>query len=137
MTETVKLNSEQYTFINKFKESDEDRLYGALQHALYAIIQENTASEKLEDWLFNNKQLVIGLLMCTVPFKLEMPVYYVHFTNSQSDYLNRYCDGSLNITDNSWSNTVQTQFTREEVVDINPDYVPFMELVPEEEVYND
>lgn len=62
--------------------------------------------------------------------------WYVHFINGNDEsYLNRGVE-SKNIYPDSkkQTNNFQTQFTKQEVEDINPDYLLFLEKVPDEEL---
>lgn len=60
--------------------------------------------------------------------------YYVHFIKSdESSYLNIDFDESLLIGNNSELMGLKTKFTREEVVAINPKFVPFMEEAEDDE----
>ena len=62
--------------------------------------------------------------------------WYVHFINGNDEsYLNRGVE-SKNIYPDSkkQTNNFQTQFTKQEVENINPDYLLFLEKVPDEEL---
>lgn len=62
--------------------------------------------------------------------------YYVHFIEEDEDsYLTiNNCDENKVISSKDQNEDYQTQFTKEEVLDINPKYEPFMEVVPENEL---
>lgn len=65
----------------------------------------------------------------------EPKKYYIHFLKDGSrSYLNVDFANDLMINDKSQTPFFKTQFTREEVSDIDPNYEPFMEEVPEDEL---
>lgn len=64
----------------------------------------------------------------------EPKKYYVHLVKSDwYSYLNINTDGGLQLYNRLELNGLKTKFTREEVVAINPNLVPFMEEVEDNE----
>jgi len=65
----------------------------------------------------------------------EPKKYYVHFIKSDEySYLNITSDGGVELSNNSeFDDWKKSKFTREEVVAINPKFVPFMEEVEDNE----
>lgn len=62
--------------------------------------------------------------------------WYVHFiVNDSFSYLNRGLESKdIYLGSKGRIDCIQTQFTKQEVEDINPDYLLFLEKVPDEEL---
>lgn len=60
--------------------------------------------------------------------------YYVHlFKEDKYSYLNVTSNGVMELSNDFDSSTWRTKFTREEIISMNPNLVPFMEEVEDDE----
>lgn len=68
--------------------------------------------------------------------KFPVEKWYVHFVvNDSFSYLNRGLESKdIYLGSKGRIDCIQTQFTKQEVEDINPDYLLFLEKVPDEEL---
>lgn len=65
----------------------------------------------------------------------EPKKYYVHFINGYDSYLNLYgSKGEAIMSDRVQDKNHQTQFTKKEIFSMNPDFLPFAEEVPEDDL---
>lgn len=85
----------------------------------------------LESFLVNNEDNVIDFLKGEVEFIPEkQELFYIHLAKGEEGYVNIDKEnGELTLTDKKETTYWKTEFTKEEVIQINPPYVYFLEPV--------
>lgn len=90
-----------------------------------------TANRDLENFLVQNEEDIIDFLKGEVEFIPEkQELFYIHLANGENGYVNIDKEnGELALENKKDTTYWKTEFTKEEVIQINPSYVHFLEPV--------